>query len=212
MQFNCVRPSHLEPLYAPTAAHARPVPTSKPRLASFSSAISSSHYTVHSTQQQTTTREISITPQHRPSATASDSLERGRYSRRAAIYTFGRSLRAHWQKKSDRLFAPVAFPSQVTDQGHNKLQQPHFTLPSAIQQRNTSPCIVTAPVARAAPAERIGSTAPHNNGFNTSTHLAPRAYTPRSYAWSFERQLRAILSTQIKARHSTKKSLRIFKL
>ena len=71
---------------------------------------------------------------------------------------------------------------------------------------------VASPVARAAPAERTSSKAPHNNGFNTSTHLAPRAYTPRSYAWSFARQLRAILPTQIKAHHSTNQPLRIFKL
>jgi hypothetical protein len=52
----------------------------------------------------------------------------------------------------------------------------------------------------------------HNNGFNTSTNLAPRAYTPVSHAWSSARQLRAILPTQIKAHYSTEQPLRILKL
>ena len=147
VQFNCLRTSHLEPLYAPTPSPT-PVPASKSRrLLVSSSAISSSHYT-----PTINNSEISITTQQPPSDTVSDLLDRGRSYSVTTLDTFGRSSRAHWQKKGDRLFAPVAFPSQVPDQGHNKLQQPHLSLPSAPSQRNTSPQIATSPAARAAPA------------------------------------------------------------
>ena len=105
--------------------------------------------TLHTNNKQL---RISITTQQPPSDTVSDLLDRGRSYSVTTLDTFGRSSRAHWQKKGDRLFAPVAFPSQVPDQGHNKLQQPHLTLPSAPSQRNTSPQFATSPAARAAPA------------------------------------------------------------
>jgi len=117
----------------------QPTPAPSRLLRSLASLPSTRPFHHHTTQQQTTTREISITTQQPQSATAFDPLDRARYSRRIAVDTFGHTLRAHWQKKSDRLFAPVAFPSQVVNQGRNKLQQPHLTLPSATQQRNTSP-------------------------------------------------------------------------
>ena len=130
----------------------QPTPAPSRLLRSLASLPSTRPFHHHTTQQQTTTKEISITTQQRPSATAFDLLDRNRYSNATTLGTFGRSLCAHWQKKSDRLFAPVAFPSQVPDQGHNKLQQPHLTLPSAPSQRNTSPQFATSPAARAAPA------------------------------------------------------------
>jgi hypothetical protein len=117
----------------------QPTPAPSRLLRSLTSLPSTRPFHHHTTQQQTTTKEISITTQQRPSATAFDLLDRNRYSNATTLGTFGRSLCAHWQKKSDRLFAPVAFPSQVAHQGHNKLQQPHLTLPSATQQPNTSP-------------------------------------------------------------------------
>jgi hypothetical protein len=119
-------------------------------------------------------------------------------------------LRVHWEEKGDRLFAPVVFPSKVTDRGHSKLQQPHLTLRFAqfILHIIPSPLPPRAPLP---PAHKSNSFT-HNNGLNTSTNVAPRAYTPVSYAWSPARQLRTILSTPIEARHRAEQSLRIFKL
>jgi hypothetical protein len=207
VQFNCLRTSHLEPLYAPTPSPT-PVPASKSRrLLVSSSAISSSHYT-----PTINNKKYQLPPSNpHPTPHLISWIGRGGQYSVTTLETFGRSSSARWQKKGDRLFAPVAFPSRVPDQGHNKLQQPHLTLPSAPSQRSTSPQFATSPASRAAPASAQVQYL-HNNGFNTSTNLAPRAYTPVSYAWSSARQLRAILSTQIEARYSTKQPLRIFKL
>jgi hypothetical protein len=112
---------------------------------------------------------------------------------------FDISLHAHWDKKVHRLFAPVALPSS-SDQPRTLR-----TFTTLYYNANLSPAyrLVSLTTSPSPPCVSFPPSAPslqhHNNAFNTSSNVAPRAYTSYAHARSPTRQLRAILSPPFEA-------------
>lgn len=120
--------------------------------------------------------------------------------------------RAHWDEKGHRLSAPVALPPRVNVTAPDELLQPHTATKNStgrLRSLATSPhCRRRAPRSRRhAPARQH-----RNNGLNTASNVAPRAYTPYAYARPATRQLRALLSPPFKAQHCAKQSIRLSSL
>jgi hypothetical protein len=118
---------------------------------------------------------------------------------RNCLAGFDIALRTHCDRKGHRLFAPGAFPPQVNETALFELLQPHTTTrPSA---RHLLSSVTPTHCRRRAPRSRRSATARqnHNNGLNTASNVAPRAYTSRAYARTAKRQLRAVLSPPIEA-------------
>jgi hypothetical protein len=191
----------------------RPKPTPRPglrrsrRLLVSLSAISSSHFTptINNTKYQLPPSNPHSTP-HLTSWIETDNRANLHSPHSAAPCAhIGRRRVTACLRLSH--FRPKCLTKDTTNSNNLTLFY-HLQLSSATLHLN---CHLSRRARRS--RQRTSSTASlHNNGFNTSTNLAPRAYAPISHAWSSARQLRAILPTQIKARYSTEQPLRILKL
>jgi hypothetical protein len=118
-------------------------------------------------------------------------------------------LRTHCDRKGHRLFAPGAFPPRVNKTALFELLQPRTTTrPSA---RYLLSSVTPTHCRRRAPRSRrsVPARQTHNNGLNTASNVAPRAYTSRAYARTTTRQLRAVLSPPFETQHCAKQSLRL---
>jgi hypothetical protein len=187
-------------------AHAVPASKSR-RLLVSSSAISSSHFTptINNTQYQLPPSNPHTTP-HLTSWIEPGNRANSPSPRSAAPHAHIGKRRVTACLRLSH-FRPNCPTKDITN-SNNLTSLYHLQLSSATLHLN---CHRSRRARRS--RQHTSSTASlDNNGFNTSTNLAPRAYTPLSHAWSPARQLRAILPTQIKARYSTEQPLRILKL
>lgn len=126
---------------------------------------------------------------------------------------FHASLRAHRARKGHRLFAPVALPSPVNIRGIFELLRTYTHHRGTLTSLSKVSCDATLLSPPRAPP-RPNSTAhrDHNNGVDTTSKIAARAYSSHTSARSSARRLRALLSAPLQAHHNSEQPLRLFSL
>lgn len=160
------------------------------------SATSSS--TSRSTQQQNNIAEHSS--QHRR-----QTLRIGYAVKGIVFGTFDASHQFHRAGKGHRYFAPVAFPPRVNNRGIYEL------LRSSIHHNWTFTSLLQGlhDVASLSPPRAPAPPRPQN-GVDTTSKIAARAYTSNTSARPAARQLRALLSATLQAHHHAEQPLRLY--